>query len=262
MNHPLVLEATEFAAALADRMRAARSVVVLTGAGISTESGVPAFRGPGGVWEKVNPASVDFKSYLNDPEARRQRWQGFVRGGMGAGVEPNTGHAVLTRLAERRVIDAVITQNVDGLHSRSGLSDELLIEIHGSARFARCVACRECVSREVALAMPVDVAAGVPLCVGCGGLLKAGSVSFGEPMPEQETRRAIELSTNADLFLVIGSSLVVRPAALLPLYSLRSGGSLAILNQSETPLDGQAWALCRSSAGRVLAALEEHLFPV
>ena len=259
MSRSNVLGSTEFIPALADRFRVARSVVVMTGAGISTESGVPAFRGPGGVWENVNPASVDFKTYLNDPESRRQRWEGFRRGGMGADSEPNSGHVALTRLTNRRTIDAIITQNVDGLHSRSGLPDEYLIEIHGSARFAKCVACKRRCSREDALAMPLDSVAGVPLCTDCGGFLKAGSVSFGEPMPEDETRHAIEMSKKADLFLVIGSSLVVRPAAHLPLHSLRAGGTLAIINQSETPLDGAAWAICRDSAGTVLTALASLL---
>lgn len=222
---------------LAEWIDEARRFVIFTGAGISTESGIPDFRGPNGIWTKVNPSQFDFQAYLADPELRRQRWQAYCEGGIGASAEPNAAHYAVAELIRLGLADCVITQNVDGLHSRSGVPDVRLFELHGSNRFAKCLSCWTRYPREVTLGWSPDPDAGVPLCPSCGGLMKSGGVSFGEPMPPYETAEAIRRSRAADLFLVVGSSLVVYPAAAMPAYAVERGARLVILNLGETPLD-------------------------
>ncbi|MCS6802903.1 MAG: Sir2 family NAD-dependent protein deacetylase [Chloroflexota bacterium] len=236
-----------------------RCFVIFTGAGISTESGIPDFRGPNGIWTTVNPAQYDFQAYLTDPELRRQRWRAYCEGGLGASAEPNAAHYAVAELIRLGIADCVITQNVDGLHTRSGVPDDRLLELHGSNRFAKCLSCWTRYPREVTLAWPPDPVAGVPLCPGCGGLMKSGGVSFGEPMPPAETAEAIRRSRAADLFLVIGSSLLVYPAAAMPVYAVESGARLVILNIGETPLDRIADLRIEAKAGEFLPGVVEQV---
>ncbi|GIW11738.1 MAG: Sir2 family NAD-dependent protein deacetylase [Chloroflexi bacterium] len=231
---------------------AARRLVIFTGAGISTESGIPDFRGPQGVWTQLDPRQFDFQAYLADPELRRQRWQVYRDGGLGANAQPNAAHFAVAELVQLGLVDCVITQNVDGLHARAGVPEDRLLEIHGSNRFAKCLSCWKRYPREETLRWESDPAAGVPLCPACGGLMKSGGVSFGEPMPPDETREAIRRARAADLFLVIGSSLVVYPAAALPGYAVERGARLVIVNLSPTPLDHLAALVVRAKAGEFL----------
>ncbi|MFN8534923.1 MAG: Sir2 family NAD-dependent protein deacetylase [Dehalococcoidia bacterium] len=250
---------TEARHQLAAWIAVSRRFVIFTGAGISTESGIPDFRGPDGVWTKVNPNQFDYQAYLSDPALRRQRWESYRQGGMGADAKPNAAHLAVAELVQLGLADCVITQNVDGLHARSGVPDDRLFELHGSSRFAKCLTCWTRFPRELTLTWQPDPAAGVPLCPDCGGMMKSGGVSFGEPMPQYETAEAIRRSRAADLFLVIGSSLVVYPAAAMPAYAVEQGAKLAILNISETPHDRIADLLIDTRAAEFLPGVVEEV---
>jgi NAD-dependent deacetylase len=222
-------------AELAELVRGARSVIALTGAGISVPSGIPDFRSPGsGLWERVDPMRVaHIDAFRSDPV-------GFWRfyGERFATLEsklPNGAHAALVELERRGLLDAVITQNIDMLHRKAGTRE--LIEVHGSIARARCPACCERVElAEVRARLSAD-AEGVPRCGACRAALKPEVVLFGELLPEEELSRARELCEGADLLLCIGSSLEVHPVAGLPLLTRAAGGELAILTQGPTPLD-------------------------
>jgi len=225
--------------------------VVLTGAGVSTESGIPDFRSAEGIWRRYDPreyATID--AFLANPE---KVWDFYgKRLAALAEAEPNAGHYALADLEQRGWIDAVITQNVDGLHTRAGSRN--IVEVHGSIRTASCLDCGTRLSYEKALA-------GLPLppCPSCGRVLKPDVVMFGELLPEAAIDRAVRLSAEARLFLVVGSSLEVYPVAGLPLETLARGGKLAIVNRGETPLDGSAEIRIDASAGETLAALAAAL---
>jgi NAD-dependent deacetylase len=236
-----------------------RRFVIFTGAGISTESGIPDLRGPNGIWTKVNPTHYDFQAYLADPQVRRERWRVYCEGGLGAAAQPNAAHYAVAELVALGIADCVITQNVDGLHWRSGVPDDRLFELHGSNRFAKCLSCWTRYPREETLTWPPDPLEGVPLCPGCGGLMKSGGVSFGEPMPPAETAEALRRSRAADLFLVIGSSLVVYPAAAMPASAAEAGARLVILNIGETPLDRIADLVIEAKAAEFFPSVVDQV---
>lgn len=237
---------------LADWLRSARSAVVFTGAGVSTESGIPDFRGPDGLWRRVNPANFTIRRYLEDPGVRRESWERFKTGGVYGQAEPNPAHYAIAELVRAGLVKWVITQNIDSLHHRAGTPPERIIELHGNLRFAKCLGCRRRFEKAEALALPADPSDGVPRCPDCGGLLKSGTVSFGEPLPADELARAEEAAQTSDLFIVVGSSLVVYPAAYLPLHALDAGARLVIINLGDTPLDHLAHLLIPAPAGEVL----------
>lgn len=234
---------------IADKIMAARSVIVFTGAGISTESGIPDYRSQGGIWDKFTP--VYFDEFMASEAARIRYWE--QRMDMEKGLKharPNPGHMGIARLYETRHLTAVITQNIDGLHQASGIPGDRVIELHGNTRRVRCMSCRTLISWDAAEQM---ILAGnkAPRC-DCGGFLKPDTISFGQAMPEKETRRAAELSLKSDVFIVVGSTLLVQPAALIPGYALDAGAFLAIINLSPTPYDKQCQVLIREKAGPVL----------
>jgi NAD-dependent deacetylase len=242
---------------LADLISSSARAVVFTGAGISTESGIPDFRSPGGIWTKMQP--ISFQDYLADPEARRLSWQRRLEmEETWKTVEPNDGHRAVAKLVAAGRISHVITQNIDGLHQISGVPDEQVIELHGNTRQARCLDCG-------APAQIVDILAHfqthdeVPDCVACGGLLKTATISFGQPMPEGEMARAQAASMECDLMLVLGSSLAVYPAAGFPLLARRNGARLAILNRDETPQDPYADLVINAEIGPTLRSVIDHL---
>lgn len=237
---------------LAGWVRSARSAVVFTGAGVSTESGIPDFRGPGGLWTQVNPANFTIRRYLEDTQVRRESWERFKTGGVYGRAEPNPAHYAIADLVRADRVEWVITQNIDGLHQRAGTPPERVIELHGNLRFAKCLGCRRRFEKAEALALPPDPSDGVPRCPDCGGLLKSGTVSFGEPLPADELARAEAAAENSDLFIVVGSSLVVYPAAYLPLHALDAGARLVIINLGETPMDHLAHLRISAPAGQVL----------
>src|SRR5215510_4577472 len=211
-----------------------RRAVVFTGAGVSTESGIPDFRSPGGIWSKYQP--IDFREFMSSEEARRETWRRKIAVDESVSrAEPNRGHRAIARLVEQGKVSSVITQNIDGLHQRSGVPDEQVIELHGNGTYAACLDC----AKRYELA---DIFAAFrlneepPVC-DCGGFIKSATISFGQPMPLEAMRRAQLESKSCDLFLAIGSSLVVYPAAGFPAVAQQNGARLVILNREPTDLD-------------------------
>jgi NAD-dependent deacetylase len=240
---------------IAGWVREARSVVALTGAGISTESGIPDFRGPQGVWTKDPKAErmSNLHHYMNDPEVRVASWQArLVHPAWGA--EPNAGHRALAELERKGRLDVLVTQNIDGLHQRAGSSPERVIEIHGTMREVGCMACGERAPMERALDR-VRAGEADPPCRSCGGILKSATISFGQSLVAEDLVRAEKAARGADLFLALGTTLTVYPVAYLPEMALESGARLVIANAEPTPFDGQAEAVLRGSLGDVLPAL-------
>ena len=225
-------------------------IVAFTGAGISTESGIPDFRSPGGVWTKYQP--IEFSDIMASEEMRRESWRRRFASLSEIGeVEPNRGHRAIAKLAETGKVTNVVTQNVDGLHQRSGVPDEKIIELHGNATYARCLDCYERYELEpIRAAFEADGA--LPECKACGGIVKTATISFGQQMPEVEMKRA-EIETLAcDLFLAIGSSLTVYPAAGFPVMAKQNGAGLAIVNRDPTELDGYADLVLNREIGPTL----------
>ncbi len=211
-----------------------RRAVVFTGAGVSTESGIPDFRSPGGIWTKYQP--IDFREFISSEEARRETWRRKIAVDEAVSrAEPNRGHRAIAQLVAEGKVSSVITQNIDGLHQRSGVSDEQVIELHGNGTYAACL---ECAQRyELAEMFAAFKASEEPPACECGGFIKSATISFGQPMPLQAMRRAQAESKSCDLFIAIGSSLVVYPAASFPAVAKQNGSRLVILNREPTDLD-------------------------
>jgi len=234
---------------LAELICARQPCVVLTGAGVSTESGIPDFRSPTGIWAQYDPMEVaSIWAFQRDPKAV---WEFYGRRlALLADARPNPAHLALAELERRGLVAAVVTQNIDTLHAQAGSRE--IVEVHGSIRAASCSLCGVRVPMANAVArLPL------PMCEACGGTLKPDVVMFGEAMPPRETDRAFELAREAALLLVIGSSLEVYPVAALPEETLGVGGALAIVNRGATPYDGNATLTIDGSAGEVLAAVLE-----
>jgi NAD-dependent deacetylase len=209
--------------------------VVFTGAGISTESGIPDFRSPGGIWTKYQP--IDFRDFMASEEMRREAWRRkFAVEPTMQRAEPNRGHRAVEKLVRLGKVASVITQNIDGLHQASGIPDDKVIELHGNTTYACCL---ECGRRYELDGIREDFlrTERPPACVDCGGHVKTATISFGQAMPEAEMERARDETLACDLFLVIGSSLVVYPAAGFPALAKRNGAQLVIVNRDPTDLD-------------------------
>ena len=238
---------------LAAMVAESRRAVVFTGAGISTESGIPDFRSPGGVWERYRP--IDYSDFVASEDARRTYWRRKFEGHAAiVNARPNTGHRVVADLVRHGAVGCVITQNIDGLHQASGVDDDKVIELHGNTTYALCL---ECGTRHDLAPIHVAFAADgtLPRCIACGGLVKTATISFGQAMPVEAMRRAEAESLAADLFLVIGSSLKVYPAAGLPVAAKRAGALLVILNRDPTELDALADLVINREIGETLARL-------
>jgi NAD-dependent deacetylase len=242
---------------LAQELKRASRIVVFTGAGISTESGIPDFRSPGGVWSKMKP--IYFQEFVGSEARRREAWTRVFSGAAGwVDKEPNAGHHAVARLIAAGKASSVITQNVDNLHQASGVPDKQVIELHGNACYATCLSCG--LRHELADLRPVFVDRGeIPVCRDCGELVKTATISFGQQMPEGPMLRAEKESHACDLFLVLGSSLVVTPAALFPVKASRNGARLAILNRDPTPLDDIADLVLNDEIGPTLTAAMRDL---
>ena len=237
--------------------RPARRIVAFTGAGISTESGIPDYRGPDGVWARQ--ALPTLAGFVDNPETRREYWERRRASYPAlAATLPNQGHLALAALERVGRLAAVITQNIDGLHQKAGNDPSRVIELHGNAHVIQCTACGE---RWPAAVIQARLIAGevLPACTVCGGALRATTILFGEALPVEALRRAVDVAQTSDLLLVVGSSLVVNPAAHIPLLAKRSGAALAIVNHTSTPLDGEADLLLRTGAGATLSALAAAL---
>jgi NAD-dependent deacetylase len=237
---------------LADRLGDARQIVVLTGAGISTESGIPDFRGPQGLWTKDPAAEMraTIRHYVADADHRRSVWRNRAEGEVFGG-EPNAGHTALAALERQVALHTLVTQNVDGLHQAAGSSPEIVIEIHGTVHEAKCLDCGWRGPMEETLAR-VRAGEADPACLVCGGMLKSGTISFGENLVPADLERAQHAAAGADVFLAVGTSLGVHPAAALPEIALRAGASLAILNAEPTPFDDRATFMVRERLGAAL----------
>jgi NAD-dependent deacetylase len=241
-----------FRADLAQLIADARRVVVFTGAGISTESGVPDFRSPGGVWSRMKP--IQFQDFVASEEMRREAWTRAFTGKAGwVGAKPNAGHLAVARLVSQGKVAAVITQNVDNLHQDSGVPTDQIVELHGNASYAACLECGE--RHELAELKDSFLKVGeIPYCRSCGGLVKTATISFGQQMPAGPMARAEAATLSCDLFLVLGSSLVVYPAAAFPLLAKRNGAKLAIVNREATELDAYADLVLHDEIGPTLTA--------
>ena len=240
-------------AQLASLINDSNNVVVFTGAGISTESGIPDFRSPGGRWTKMQP--IDFRDFISSEEMRRESWRRkFDSEDTVRNAIPNAGHKAVADLVDKGKVTAVITQNVDGLHARSGIPDDKIIELHGNGTYATCLTCTK--RHELDVIKQAFIGRGeLPVCASCGGIVKTATISFGQSMPDEPMRRADEATNACDLFIAIGSSLVVYPAAAFPMNAKRNGAKLAILNREATPHDRAADLVVHAEIGPTLSAV-------
>jgi len=231
--------------------------VVFTGAGISTESGIPDFRSPGGIWTKYQP--IDFRDFMASEEMRRESWRRKIAAdAVMKKARPNTGHLAIAKLVQIGKVSSVITQNIDGLHQLSGVPDEQVVELHGNATYAACLECGKRYELE-AIYKTFQDNETLPECDECGGIIKTATISFGQAMPVKETREAEERARGCDLFIVIGSSLVVYPAAYMPVFALEAGAPLVIINREETPMDHSATVVVNAGAGDTLSAVMKRV---
>ncbi len=238
-----------------DRLRemidGARRIVAFTGAGISTESGIPDFRSPGGIWTKYQP--IYFDDFMSSEEMRRETWRRkFATDETMVKAEPNAGHRALARLVEQGKMTAIITQNIDGLHQRSGVPASKIIELHGNTTYASCLDCGQ--RYELAPIKKAFEGKGtLPICEKCDGIVKTATISFGQAMPEIQMARAQDETQNCDLFIVLGSSLVVYPAAGFPQIAKRRGAKLVILNRDPTDQDDDADLVMHGEIGPTMS---------
>lgn len=230
----------------------ARRVALFTGAGISTESGIPDFRSPGtGLWNRIKP--IEFQDFMASEAVRQESWRRRFASASDSfnAARPNAGHLAVAKLVADGKAEGVITQNVDNLHQEAGVADDQVVELHGNTRYAKCLACER--RYELAdLKQQFNELGNVPPCASCGGIVKTATISFGQPMPVAAMARAQAITDACDLFLAIGSSLLVHPAAGFPEYAKRRGAKLAILNREPTPLDYMADLVLRREIGPTL----------
>jgi NAD-dependent deacetylase len=236
-----------------------KRVVVFVGAGLSTESGIPDFRSPGGVWDKYDPEDFYFQNFISKERAREKYWDMATEmyDSM-KDAQPNTGHFAIAEMERLGKLDCLITQNIDGLHFKAGNSEEKVLELHGTAMYVSCLSCHKRYDRDDIQAKR-SKEGKAPRCDACGGLLKPATISFGQSMPEEETAEAYRRSETCNLFIVIGSSLVVQPAAYMPVTAKQSGAKLAIINRDETACDNLADIIINASAGPTMAAIIERV---
>jgi NAD-dependent deacetylase len=238
---------------------ASKKVVVFSGAGLSTESGIPDFRSPGGVWDRYDPEDFYFQNFLASETSREKYWQMATE--MYESIrmaQPNQAHLAIAELEKLGKLDCVITQNIDGLHFKAGNSEEKVLQLHGTAIFVSCLSCQKRYDRDK-IQERIKKGEKTPRCDDCGGILKPATISFGQSMPEKETRDAYHRSSICDLFIVIGSSLAVQPAASMPLVAKRNGSKLVIINRDPTPYDDMADLVIHGQAGPTMENVLEHI---
>jgi NAD-dependent deacetylase len=238
-----------------DMVLTSKKIVVFTGAGFSTESGVPDFRSPGGVWDKFDPDLLNYPNFLRREDVREEYWRMHrmmwetIRD-----AKPNAGHYAVAELYKMGKLNCVITQNTDGLHQKAGVPDEAVLQIHGTMQWVDCLECGKRYPRSHAHDKMV-AGEKVPRCDSCRGLLKPATIAFGQAMPERETQEASERSAACDLFLAAGSSLGVYPAAQMPLLAKQGGARLVIINLTETPHDRHADVVIKDKTGVAMAKI-------
>lgn len=237
---------------LSDLFRASQRILVFSGAGISTESGIPDFRSPGGVWSKMQP--IYYQDFVASERARREAWsRRFSNADGWVGAKPNRGHYAVVELVRSGRANAVVTQNVDNLHQESGIPDDKVIELHGNSTYAKCLKCHTRVEL-VDLEREFQQCGTVGPCKNCGGIIKSATISFGQQMPELPMRRAQTETQVCDLFLVLGSSLSVFPAADFPVRAKQRGAKLVIVNRDPTPVDDIADLVIHEGIGATMEA--------
>jgi NAD-dependent deacetylase len=235
---------------LRELIEASSVIVPFTGAGISTECGIPDFRSPGGIWTKMKP--IDFSDFIASREARDESWRRrFAMEDQFGGAKPGRGHCALASLYRAGKSPGVVTQNIDNLHQASGIAPEHVVELHGNTTYALCLDCAERYELPW-VRQRFETGGRAPACPSCGGHIKTATVSFGQAMPDEAMRRAEEMTRAADLFVAIGSSLVVWPAAGFPLMAKRNGAALVIINREATDFDDAADLVVRQDIGAVL----------
>lgn len=241
---------------LAQLIRESKKTVVFTGAGVSTESGIPDFRSPGGIWSKYDPEDFTIQRFLSSLDTRKSFWKASAEGELLMEAKPNPAHYAIAELHQLGKLDCVITQNIDNLHQKAGVPEDRVLELHGNMQWVVCLGCR---SRFPLLRILQKVKGGieVPDCPDCRGILKPDVVLFGEALPQETLREATRRAQNCDLFVVIGSSLVIYPAAYMPTYAREAGARLAIVNLTPTPLDHYATVVIRGKAGDILPRVME-----
>jgi len=234
-------------------LRQSHRAVVFTGAGISTESGIPDFRGPNGLWTKMKP--IDFQDFVSSEEVRQRSWQQwFEHGHALLSATPNAGHNAVAQLVEQGRVSAVITQNVDNLHQDAGVPDEQVIEVHGNATYARCLSCEQVIALDT-IESQFRGQGKVSPCSHCGGIVKTATISFGQMMPDEPMARAEQETLACDLFIVLGSSLTVYPAAGFPQIAYQAGAKLVIVNEQDTDLDSVADVVIHAGIGGIMTAV-------
>jgi NAD-dependent deacetylase len=236
-----------------------KKVVVFGGAGLSTESGIPDFRSPGGVWDRYDPEDFYFQKFISSETSREKYWQMATE--MYEPMkkaQPNLAHLAIAEIEKLGKLDCVITQNIDGLHQKAGNSEEKVIELHGTAMAVSCLSCKKRYDRDE-IQERVKQGQKAPRCDHCGGILKPATISFGQSMPEKETQEAYRRSSLCDLFIVIGSSLVVQPAASMPMIAKQNGARLVIINRDPTPYDDMADIVIHGQAGPTLDGILKNL---
>jgi NAD-dependent deacetylase len=243
---------------LAQLIIQSEKVVVFTGAGISTESGIPDFRSPGGIWSRYDPEDFTIQKFLSGAAARKTIWKMSIEGGLLTEAKPNLAHYAIAKLYQLGKLDCVITQNIDNLHQKAGVPRDRVFELHGNMGWVVCLSChRRFPMLEVLRKMKEGVE--VPDCPDCHGVLKPDAVFFGEALPQETLREAIQRAQDCDLFIVIGSTLVIYPAAYIPTYAREAGAKLAIVNLTPTPFDHYAEVVIRGKAGQIMTKVMEKV---
>jgi NAD-dependent deacetylase len=243
---------------LAQLIVESKKIIVFTGAGISTESGIPDFRSPGGIWSKYDPEDFTIQKFLSGPAARITIWKMSVEGGLLNEAEPNPAHYAITELYQLGKLDCVITQNIDNLHQKAGVPEDKVFELHGNVGWVVCLSCRRRFPMPEVL-QKIKKGIEVPDCPDCQGILKPDAVFFGEALPQGTLQEAIRRAQNCDLFIVIGSTLVIYPAAYIPTYAAEAGAKLAIVNLTPTPFDHYAEVVIRGKAGEIMSRVMEKV---
>jgi NAD-dependent deacetylase len=243
---------------VAQMIAAAKKVVIFTGAGVSTESGIPDFRSPGGLWTRFDPDDFTIDKYLRSGETRRKMWKILLEGGLMANARPNAAHRAIAELEKMGKLSSIITQNIDNLHQKAGNDPAFVHELHGNMQFMICLDCAKRYPVDT-LIEEISSADYVPECKNCGGILKPDVIFFGEALPHKALQSATEEAQECDLFIIIGSSLVVYPAAYMPVYAKRARAGIVIINLDSTQLDYIADVIIHHSAGETMTMILNRL---
>ena len=231
--------------------------LVFSGAGISTESGIPDFRGEDGIWTKMDPEDFTIQRFVARPEVRKLQWKLLAEGGLIKDVQPNAAHYAIAELDELGKLDCVVTQNIDNLHQLAGVPDEKVFELHGNMQYARCLSCRK--RYPMAEIISRLATEELPDCEACNGILKPDAVYFGEMLPQAVLSEASRRANQCDLCVVIGSTLVVYPAAYIPEYAHNAGAKIVIINIGFTPMDAKASVRIEGKAGQTMGKVMQYV---